>query len=129
MRQGQPCPRFPRLYEWGPDYIVREYIPGHSLGHYLNRNRLSRELAGQLIDIFRWLRRLGFRRIDMRLAHVIYDGRALYVIDPTNLNKADNPFPRKAWRGLKKRRAADAFRSYLAEMDPQLYDEWSKNLR
>lgn len=124
MRRGQVCPRFPRLHEWGEDYMVREYIPGQSLGHHLNRHPLSRDLARQLIDILKWLRRLGFSRIDMRLAHIIYDGKNLYVIDPANLNRKHDRFPRKVWRGLRKRGAATAFRSYLAEMDPRLYDEW-----
>lgn len=128
MRQGQPCPRFPRLYEWGDGYMVREYIPGCSVGDHLNRNPLSRDLAMQLIDIFRWLRRLGFRRIDMRLAHIIYDGRNLYVIDPANLNRKSDTFPRKAWRGLKKRGHAAAFRSYLAATDPRLYDAWRSKM-
>ena len=128
MRQGQPCPHFPRLYAWGPDYIIRQYIDGVRLSQHLDEHGLSREVARQLISIFIWLRRLGFKRIDMRLQHIIYSGARLFIIDPANLNKEDDPFPRKAWKALRKRGLGADFRRYVALLAPALYIEWKRKL-
>jgi hypothetical protein len=128
MRRGQPCPHFPRLHEWGHEYMVREYIAGEHLSRHLDENPLTREIARELISILVWLRRLGFRRIDMRLHHVIYSKGRLFIIDPANLNKEDDPFPRKIWRSLQERGHGSAFRAYLAELAPSLYDEWKQKL-
>lgn len=129
MKQGQPCPNFPRLYETGSRHMVREFVEGISLSQHLDDNPLTPELARALISLFIWLRKLGFSRIDTRLHHIIVSPRGLKIIDPSNLNKEDDPFPRKTWRGLKKRGHAKAFREYLARYEPRLFAEWEGQLQ
>ncbi len=128
MEQGQACPYFPRLYESGSRHMVREYVEGVSLSQYLDDHPLTPELARALISLFVWLRRLGFKRVDTRLHHVLVNPDGLKIIDPSNLDKEHDPFPRKAWRGLKKRGHAAAFRKYLAHYAPRLYAEWEPRM-
>jgi RIO-like serine/threonine protein kinase len=128
MRQGQSCTYFPRLHESGRTHMVREFVEGISLSQHLDDHPLTPGMAQALISLFISLRRLGFRRIDTRLHHVIVSPDGLRLIDPSNLNKEHDPFPRKAWRGLKKRGHAAAFRKYLLHYAPELYAEWEKKL-
>jgi len=81
-----------------------------------------------LISLLAWLRRLRFRRIDTRLHHIVVGSEGLRLIDPSNLNKKHDPFPRKVWRGLQKRGHAASFRAYLREDAPEMYLEWERGL-
>jgi len=109
--------------------MLREYIEGTPLNHYLRRRPLTRELSAQLIALFLELRERGFRRRDMRLSHIIVtpEGR-IRIIDPTNLNKDRRDFPRKFWKGMRRRRYADVFIEHMRELEPDLLQRWSKYL-
>lgn len=130
LEQGQGSPFFPKLHYAGRDFMLREYVEGMPLNHYLRRRTLTSDLSAQLIRLFRDLRELGFTRLDMRLSHIIVtpDGR-IRIIDPTNLNKDRRSFPRKFFKGMRRRRYADTFIAHLRELDPELLERWSRPLR
>lgn len=129
LEQGQGSSFFPKLHYAGKDFMLREYIEGTPLNHYLRRSPLTRDLSAQLIALFLELRDRGFKRRDMRLSHIIVtpDGR-IRIIDPTNLNKDRRDFPRKFFKGMRRRRWADVFVEHMRELDPELQRRWSRYL-
>jgi predicted Ser/Thr protein kinase len=130
LEQGQGSPFFPKLHYAGRDFMLREYIDGLPLNHYLRRHPLTRSLSAQLIELFNELRRLGFKRRDMRLSHIIVTpGGKVRIIDPTNLNKDRRDFPRKFFKGMRRRKWADTFISHIREIDPEMLQRWSRYLR
>jgi len=61
---------------------------------------LTEEVAHQLADMVEIMRRLGFRRADTRLSHIIIDENGkLWLIDPVNTMKKSPPYPRKPAQG------------------------------
>jgi RIO-like serine/threonine protein kinase len=129
LNRGQNDELFPRLYGWGDGYIIREYIKGVSLDKYLAVNPMTEELAKKLLRMHETLIRLGYRRADLRLTHIIInpDGQ-LRVIDPTNMMKIDRVFPRKLLHGLEKLGQLAGFLAFVRRLRPEIYREWERKL-
>jgi predicted Ser/Thr protein kinase len=71
----EPC--FPKVFEWGDNYIIREYIEGMELRAYLRKNPLTESISFQLVDLLQAFERLHFTRIDTQLKNVIKISKAL----------------------------------------------------
>ncbi|MDP2871463.1 MAG: hypothetical protein Q8P31_02870 [Bacillota bacterium] len=129
LEQGQGSPFFPVLHYAGREFMLREYIDGLPLNRHLRRHKLTRDLSAQLIELFKELRRRGFRRLDMRLSHIIVtpSGR-VGIIDPTNLNKDRRDFPRKFFKGMRRRGYAGKFIEHVRELAPELLERWGGRL-
>jgi predicted Ser/Thr protein kinase len=117
---------FPVLYEWGENYIIREYFPGEDLETYLRNNQLTEAISRQLVEIYETFKRLRFKRLDTRLAHVIITpNRQLKIIDPTNAMNKENSFPRKLLASLDNLGLKTIFLEHTAEINSSLYEKWS----
>lgn len=129
LRRGQGERFFPRLYYHGHNYIVREYIQGTPLNKYLRIHKLTRDIAGQLVELLEAFRRSRFRRADTRLSHIIVTPEGnLKVIDPVNSMKKSLPFPRKLLKGLRRRGMEQPFLRYVARNYPEVFSQWWKYL-
>ncbi len=119
-------PQFPRVYEWGSDYMIREFIPGVGLKEYLRKNPLTADLSRQIADLFLAFERLGFHRLDTRMAHVIItpEGR-IRAIDPANAMRKSGIYPKKFFSQLAKMKCKETFFKHVKEYNPALYDRWS----
>ena len=110
LQRGAGASFFPRVYDWGRDYMIREYVPGTPLNEYLRSHPFTESIARQLADMVETMRRLGFRRADTRLSHIIVDENGkLWLIDPVNTMKKSPPYPRKLLKGLERRGLAGQF--------------------
>lgn len=129
LQRGTGAAFFPRVYDWGRDYIIREYAPGTPLNEYLRSHPLTEDIARQLADMVETMRRLKFRRADTRLSHIIIDGHGkLWLIDPVNTMKKSPPYPRKLLKGLYRRGAAEQFLQYVRKRYPESYQRWQRYL-
>ncbi|HHV93453.1 MAG TPA: hypothetical protein GXX47_02810 [Firmicutes bacterium] len=129
LQRGAEAEFFPKVYDWGRDYIVREYVPGIPLNEYLRTHPLTEEVAHQLADMVEIMRRLGFRRADTRLSHIIIDENGkLWLIDPVNTMKKSPPYPRKLLKGLMRRGMAEQFLEYIRKRYPDNYRQWQLHL-
>lgn len=118
-------PQFPKVYEWGDDYMIREYIPGISLGDYLRRNPLTEDLSRQIAELFLAFERLGFNRLDTRMAHVLItpEGR-IKAIDPANAMRKYGTYPKKFLSQLDNLKCKKTFLKHLQTINPILYERW-----
>ena len=129
LKRGAGAPFFPRVYDWGRDYIIREYAPGTPLNRYLRVNEFTPELAQQLVEMIETMHRLRFRRADTRLSHIIVDPKGkLWLIDPVNTMKKSPPFPRKLLKGLMRRGVDGEFLEYVKRHHPETYSRWERHL-
>ena len=129
LQRGADAPFFPEVYEWGPDYIIREYAPGIPLNRYLRTEKFTPDIAGQLVEMEETMRRLRFRRADTRLSHVIIDPAGkLWLIDPVNTMRPSPSFPRKLLKGLIRRGVEGEFLDYVKQHYPQVYPRWQRHL-
>lgn len=125
LRRGEDEPVFPRVYEWGRNYLIREYIEGSPLSDHLKTHPLTPAISRQLLDIFHLLERLRFSRLDSRLDHFLIqpDGR-LRLIDPTNMIHKKEKFPRRMLAGLKTLGCRKDFFKQIAAIEPRLAESW-----
>ena len=129
LQRGAETSFFPRVYDWGRDYIIREYAPGIPLNRYLRVNEFTPDIARQLADMIETMHRLRFRRADTRLSHIIVDPKTkLWLIDPVNTMKNSPPFPRKLLKGLIRRGVGGEFLEYVKAHHPDTYARWQKYL-
>ncbi|NMB45046.1 MAG: hypothetical protein GX998_01405 [Firmicutes bacterium] len=129
LQRGEDAPFFPRVYDWGRDYIIRQYAPGVPLNRYLRGNPFTLDIARQLVEMVETMHRLGFRRADTRLSHVIIDPKGkLWLIDPVNTMRKSPSFPRKLLKGLMRRGVDGEFLEYVEAHYPQTYARWEKYL-
>lgn len=118
--------QFPRVHEWGDDYMIREYIPGIGLKGYLRQHPLTEEISRQIIELFQAFERLGFHRLDTRMAHVIVTPPGLIrAIDPANAMRKSGSYPKKFLSQLDKLKCKKTFFKHLQEMNPTFFKRWS----
>ena len=119
-------PQFPKVYEWGPDYMIREYIPGISLKEHLREHPLTENISRQIIELFQAFGRLGFRRMDTRMAHVLITPDGLIkAIDPANAMRKTGSYPRKFLSQLDDLKCKKTFLGHLRTANPSLYENWA----
>lgn len=129
LRRGQNDPLLPRLHEWGHGFVIREFIEGIPLSQYLAAHGLTSELAEKILLMHETLIRLGYRRADLRLAHVILTpGGRLRIIDPTNMMKVDRTYPRKLLHDLASLGLKEEFLAWAERLRPRTYEEWAGHL-
>lgn len=118
-------PQFPKVYEWGDDYMIREFIPGVGLKEYLRHNPLTEELSRQIAELFLAFERLGFNRLDTRMAHVIVTPEGqIKAIDPANAMRKQGSYPRKFLSQLSDLKCKKTFLKHLQGINPMLYERW-----
>ena len=126
LRKAYYEPQFPKVYEVGDNYMIREYILGMGLKEYLLRYPLTEDLSRQLIELFQAFERLGFHRLDTRMAHVLVtsEGR-IRAIDPANAMRKSGSYPKKFLRQLNKLGWKQTFLDHLRAIDPVRHDQWT----
>lgn len=118
---------FTKVYDYDEYSIIMEFLPGKNLKKYLIKNTITEEIAFQLVEIIREFKRLGFKKIDIRLNHVYLqpDG-SLKIIDPRKSYITDEPYPENMLSGLKRRNCYDLFLKLIKNKYPQEYNSWTK---
>lgn len=125
LQKGANDPLFPRIYEWGPGYMVREYIEGIPLTDHLRNHPLTEGICRQLLALFHTLERLQFRRLDVRLDHVIINSAGIIrLIDPTNLMYMKASYPKRLLAGLRTLKLEQEFIKYVQNHEPHQADRW-----
>ncbi|MCM3186875.1 kinase [Priestia megaterium] len=126
MQVGQSSSIIPRLYDYGPNYIVMEYIKGISLAKYLKKNRhITKSIVRQLISLFDELKKLNFSRRDTELRHVLMNEQGiLKVIDLKRAFTSNRPIPIKLLTELRELKLSKEFLFSVKDIRPSLYQKW-----
>ena len=61
---AQKDSHFPRLYEFGKDYIIREYIDGIELDKYLMLHPLTQNISNKIIELYEAMNLVGYNKLD-----------------------------------------------------------------
>lgn len=120
---------FPRIYEVGGNYMIRDYVDGMPLKKYIKINGLTRELAHDILEMLKEFKRLKFTKIDVRCKDVfIRTDKKLMIIDPQKFYTKERDFPRHLSKGLYKLGALDIFLEVLETEEHKLYKKWSHKI-
>lgn len=101
---------FPKVYDVGKHYIVREMVHGERLDKYLKEKTMDEALASKLLDLLDEFKQLRFTRLDIRCKDIyICKNEQLKIIDPKNNYSKCVEYPRHLMKGLRNSGSLDVF--------------------
>lgn len=120
---------FPKAYEHGNFYIIRDYVGGVRLDKYLRRNHINRKLTEHIIGLYKDFKKLGYRKLDIRCKDLyVQEDYSIKVIDPKNQYDEKVSYPRHLMRGMEKRGRLEEFLHFLKDVDYKLYESWHEKV-
>ena len=66
LKVSMHCPSFPKVFDYGDYFIIREFVDGVRLDKYLNHNPLNQKLVISLVDLINNFKELGYKKLDIR---------------------------------------------------------------
>jgi predicted Ser/Thr protein kinase len=128
LKAGQHLPFFPRLYEYGENYIVMEYFNAPTLKEYLrNCTYIPESITRKLLYILGEMKNAKFTMVDAPLRHIfVLDNEELKVIDHVNAFKRIHPVPLKLLRDLNMMLLKESFLSQVRNFEPDTYAIWQR---
>ncbi|MBC2580865.1 hypothetical protein [Clostridium sp. DJ247] len=125
MAQGNN--HFPKIYDFGKNYIVRDYIHGIELDKYLAENPLTLELSQKIIELYKALAEVGFKRRDTVLFHIFVTGTTeLKLIDTARVMKENTIYPKLLLKGLDELGYKKEFLDHVKLLNPHIYECWKE---
>lgn len=121
---------FPRVYNLGKFYIVRDKIEGKRLDHYIKKKGFSYEIAEGLYNLMEEFKRLKFAKIDARCRDIyITDDNKIMVIDPKQCYRKKVNYPRHLMKGLEKSGVLESFLEDIRLIDKKTAMDWEKRYK
>lgn len=123
MAQGDL--HFPKLYEFGINYIIREYVTGIELNEYLLKENLTTEISTKLVELYEAIVKIGYLRKDTAIFHIlITPSYELKLIDTAKAMKKKITIPNLLISGLEDVGCKEDFFHFLKTNRPDLYIQW-----
>lgn len=117
---------FPKVYEVGRHYIVREKVHGERLDKYLKRKNMDYALAGKLLELLDEFKQLRFTRLDIRCKDIyLCKNGELKIIDPKNNYSKCVKYPRHLMKGLRNSGNLDVFLNRAKYKNKYMHRMWS----
>jgi RIO-like serine/threonine protein kinase len=120
---------FPKAYEAGKYYIIRDYVGGINVERYLKKYGLSREFVIRVANLVEDMKKMGFKKLDIRFPHLFVqpDG-SLMMIDPRKSYEENIPYPKSFLKRLRKMGLLEQFMKILDEEKPLMnWDRYMKD--
>lgn len=125
LLMAQEDVHFPRLYEFGVNYIIREYVNGIELNEYLLKEILTPQISNKLVELYEAIVNVGYLRKDAAIFHIlIIPSGELKLIDTAKAMKKKSTIPNLLISGLEDIGCKDDFFNYLENNRPDLYTQW-----
>ncbi|OPD26188.1 protein kinase [Clostridium botulinum] len=121
---------FPKVYDYGEYFILREYIRGERLDHYIKQNGINKRLTHNIIKLIKEFERLKFKKLDIRCKDIYVDKKCkLRIIDPKNNYSKTVVYPRHLMKGLNKLKVLDDFLIQVEKEELKYYNLWSTRMK
>ena len=112
---------FPKVIFIAGNMILREYVEGITLNEYLKKNGLSYNLSWEIIDLVEDFKKMKFKRVNIRNAHIFVDeNEKIKVIDPRKIFTKNTPYPKDIIKILVNLNLFDEFLKHTAQYRPDL---------
>lgn len=117
---------FPKVYEHGSYYIIRDYASGERLDKYIKKYGLNKEISRNIVKLIYEFKKLKFYKLDIRCKDLyLKDDFTITVIDPKNNYSKKVIYPRHLMKGLNNLGVIDEFLSVVNQDHPDLYKLWN----
>ncbi|MDF2883886.1 MAG: hypothetical protein K0R54_4451 [Clostridiaceae bacterium] len=116
---------FPKIFQFGVKYIIREYINGTELNEYLSNHKLTPQLSSKLIELYESMVNVGYTRHDAAIFHIfVTPSGELKLIDTAKAMKKKSVIPNLLISGLEDLGYKEDFFIFLKSNRPDLYMQW-----
>lgn len=116
---------FPKAIYREGNKLLREFVEGENLYQYIEKYGLSYKLSTEIIDLIEDFKRLKFKRINIRNAHIFVDNEEnIKVIDPRKPFTMKTPYPKNIIRILVNLDSFEEFLKNLLLYKPYLLNFW-----
>ncbi len=117
---------FPKVYEHGAYYIVRDYAGGERLDKYIKKNGINKKISYNIIKLIEEFKKLKFKKLDIRCKDLYLKADySITVIDPKNNYSKRVVYPRHLMKGLNHLGVLDEFLSVVRHEAPETYELWN----
>ncbi|MEN2766686.1 hypothetical protein [Ornithinibacillus xuwenensis] len=124
---GQELSFIPKVYETGKNYTLMEYLTGPDMNSYLKKqSSLSPETSQGILAILTAMKKRGFTLIDAPLRHIIITNKGFKVVDHVYSFTREQSRPLELFENLHERGFLDDFLNHVKVLNPQVYEEWTK---
>ncbi|MDY2629916.1 MULTISPECIES: protein kinase [unclassified Clostridium] len=118
---------FPKIYNMGKFYIVRDKIQGYRLDSYIKKKGFSYEISEGLYSLISEFKNLKFTKIDARCRDIyITNDNKIMVIDPKQCYSKKVNYPRHLMKGLEKIGVLESFLEDMRVINKKSAMEWEK---
>jgi len=116
---------FPNVIFLADNMMLRQYVSGENLYEFITHNSLSYNLSLEIIELIEDFKRLKFRRINIRNAHIfVNENEKIQIIDPRKIYIKETPYPKDIISILVKLNLFDDFLKNLISYKPELLKYW-----
>lgn len=116
---------FPKIYESGVNYIIREYVNGIELNEYLSKQKLTSQISNKLIELYDAMVKVGYLRLDAAIFHIfVMPSGELKLIDTAKAMKKKSTIPNLLISGLEDLGYKEDFFNFLKSNRPDFYIQW-----
>ncbi|MXQ55159.1 hypothetical protein [Shimazuella alba] len=126
LQLGEKIGICPKVFSWGENFIIMEYLSYPSLFEYLQTNELTKELTVKIIDVLESFEQVGFNRFDHSARHIyVVPNGKMKVIDLVHIIKPNPVLLAKKLisdMGVNKQK----FVHFVQELSPKWYERWEK---
>ena len=126
LKQTADSRFFPNSIVRVSNILIREYVGGVTLKEYISKHGLPYNLSIEIIDLIEDLKRLNFKWINFRNAHIFVSSKGkVKVIDPRKPYSKTTPYPKDIVKILVKYHLFDKFLKDVLKYKPSLLPYWT----
>ena len=116
---------FPKIFDKGTNYIIREKVEGERLDYYIKDNGLSEKLIRNIYSLLMEFKKLKFKKLDIRCKDIfVAKNEKIMIIDPKKSYNRKVDYPRHLMKGLMKLQVLNKFLDEIKEIDQKRYIIW-----
>lgn len=128
LKQTTDSNFFPKNIVRVSNILIREYVGGVNLMQYISKHGLTKELSKEIIDLIEDMKKLKFKRLNIRNAHIFVSSKGkIKVIDPRKPYTKVTPYPKDIVKILVKYHVFDKFLKDVLEYNPLLLPYWTSS--
>jgi len=128
LTMAQIDSHFPKVYESGKNYIIRECINGIEINKYLAVHPLTPNISMKLLELYEAMDKVGFSRLDSAIFHIFITPIGdLKLIDTAKAMKTRRIYPKLILTALDELGYKKQFLSFILTTRPDLYSKWMQH--
>lgn len=119
---------FPKIYSFGKDYIIREYVYGIELDKYLSSEPFTKSISMKILELYEAMYLVGYTRLDAAPFHIfLTPSNNIKLIDTARAMKKQSIYPSLIFKCLEDFGYKEEFLNYVKSTNLKLYSIWMHN--